>query len=116
MGQMAKWNRIERFIEEFQQDILRVYGLPIAAWLRRQWLDADVDGRVGLHVELRTDDGSCIEAVVQGPTYFYVDACDDENLEVLVEAMDVREGIDREEILARMRKAGLIANEEGERA
>lgn len=110
MGGIANLSRCNRFISEFQDDILHVYGLPGETWIRGQWLEQSLDGRVEMRIDLRLSDGSDVTAVV-GPTFFDANLSTTENVDLLEEAMDVSNGLSRAEIERRMKVIGLISEE-----
>ena len=111
MGSISNQSRCDKFIDEFHDDIMRVYGLPAAPWLAGQYLEGDLDGRVKLHIDLRLADGSMVSAVVEGPTFYAADAMDEDNVDYFAEAMDVAKGLSREDIVKRMVDAKLISEE-----
>lgn len=109
MGTLSSMMRCGRFIDEFQADVLKVYGLPTTPWLKGQWLQEDVECRVRMKIDLEFPDGMFVEATVAGPIFYDAEASDSDNVEALVQAMDVENGLGREEIEVRLRKIGLIA-------
>ena len=107
MGDMSMYRRCDAFVKEFQEDILRVYGLPEAPNIKGQWIGENDSFQVRHWIELQFEKFA-IEAIVQGPIFYDAMSSDEDNVSYMEEAMNVDGGLERAEIEARMRRAGLI--------
>lgn len=110
MGSISNYGRCGKFMTEFEEDILKVYALPSAPWIKRQYLEVDSQERVALYITLLVNNAE-VDAILCTPIFYDANADDETNLGCLDEAMDCEGGLESDVIRKRMFEAGLIREE-----
>lgn len=106
MGDIANYARAEKFIEEFESDILRVYEIKNAPWIVSQYLELDVHNCVRFMITMKTDDAAFVSATVHAPVFYNPEISGAENLELLIEALEP--GDEWSSLKERMKKIGVL--------